>query len=75
MFTKCPICGTSDHVTCLNTGKKVLATTAATLVGGFAQKVTRRPSSPLAMQIYKNICPEGEYYCKKCKHYFKVSTF
>ncbi len=75
MFTKCPVCGTSDHVTCLNKGKKLLATTSAFLVGAAAKLITRNGSPSTAKEVYKNICPEGEYYCKRCKHYFTKSTF
>lgn len=75
MFTKCPVCGTSNQVTCLNKGKKVLATASAFIVGAAAKLITPNGSPSSMKETYKNICPEGEYYCKRCKHYFKVSTF
>ena len=75
MLTKCPKCGKSEHVTCLNMGKRALAATLSTAVGA-GGKILFRQTNPIIMkQVYKSICPERKYYCSECKFEFSESTY
>ena len=75
MLTKCPKCGKSDQVRSLNLGKRAIAATTS-FIAGAATKIIAPSGSPSTMkEVYKNICPEREYYCKRCKLEFSERTF
>lgn len=75
MLTKCPKCGKSEHVTSLNMGKRVLATTASFIVGAATKLISRNGYPGPMKEVYKSICPERKYYCSECKFEFSESTY
>ncbi len=72
MFTKCPRCGKSDKVKCLNNLQRAAATACAGAAGAGLKAIFRQTNPTVMKEIFKTICPVEKFYCERCKEEFEV---